>query len=235
MSAALEVGDLWVGYGPVSVLRGVSLSLEQGDTAALFGHNGAGKSTLLKAIFGLTPSQRGRVVVNGMDVSRMLTYRRIQTQLAYVPQGEGVFRDLTIEENLRASLLAFSAQKRNDIAWIYQDFPTLERIRRRKAGVLSGGERRLLAIAMALVRRPTVLLLDEPSIGVSPQRMTEIFQLLTRLQQEQGLSVMVAEQNVLGALRWLNRALVIKSGGIHWEGLCSELQGESEVRVASLL
>jgi branched-chain amino acid transport system ATP-binding protein len=235
MTTILEVSDLWSGYGHVTVLRGVSLRLEEGDTAALFGHNGAGKSTLLRAVFGLAPIWRGTVAVRGVEVAQLPTYRRIQAQLAYVPQGEGVFRDLSVEENLRASLLAFSAKDRSDVGWIYDDFPVLAHMRTRKAGMLSGGERRLLAIAMALVRRPRVVLLDEPSIGISPGRIVEIFQILSRLQREEGLSMIVAEQNVLVALNWLTRALVIKSGSIHWQGLCSELQAAGEVHVASLL
>lgn len=235
MSAALEVTDLWSGYGKVTVLRGVSLRVEPGDTVALFGHNGAGKSTLLKAIFGLAPIWHGGVRVLGQEVAHLPTYERIQARLAYVPQGGGVFRDLSVEGNLRASRMAFSRKNRGDVGWIYTEFPVLRELRGRKAGLLSGGERRLLAIAMAIVRRPQMVLLDEPSIGVSPGRINEIFQILGRLQREEGMSMIIAEQNVLAALNWLDRALVIKSGTTHWEGFCSELRAEGEVRVASLL
>lgn len=211
------------------------MRVEPGDMVALFGHNGAGKSTLLKAIFGLAPVWRGGISVSGKEVALLPTHERIQARVAYVPQGGGVFSDLSVEKNLRASLLIFGRKARSDIDWIYGDFPALRDLRGRKAGLLSGGERRLLAIAMAIVRRPQVILLDEPSIGVSPGRINEIFQILRRLQREEGLSMIVAEQNVLAALKWLNQALVIKSGKIHWEGLCSELRAKGEVHVASLL
>ena len=235
MTTALEVTDLSVAYGKMEVLRGISLKLAAGSSLALFGHNGAGKSTLLKAVFGLVPATRGRVCINGVELTGARQDVLIRAGVAYVPQNDAVFRDLTVEENVAASLLAVQATRTVDADRAYALFPPLGALRRRRAGLLSGGERRLLAVAMAAIRSPRVLLLDEPSIGLSPSRTEELFRLVDGWREEEGCSIVMAEQNVVAALRWMQRALVIRAGRTHWEGSTAELREVGEVGIARLL
>lgn len=235
MNVELEVTELWSGYGKLPVLQGLSMNLEPGGAVAVFGHNGAGKSTLLKTLFGITPVWQGSVRLGGRDITHAPTWERIRAGLALIPQGGGVFRDLTVEENLRASLYALDGGSPDRARGAYKLVPGLADLRTRKAGLLSGGERRLLAIAMAVVRRPRVLLIDEASIGLSPARTEATFRLLQSLREEQGVSLLIAEQNVLAALRWLERAFIIKVGSVAWEGTCAQLSADGEVSVARLL
>ena len=235
MTLALEVRNLAVSYGKLEVLHGVSLELQRGSSLVVLGHNGAGKSTLLRALFGLARPAAGRIFVEGVDVTGVHQGVLIRAGVAFVPQGDAVFRDLTTEQNLRASLVAIGTDSTRGPELAYELFPMLRPLRHRQAGLLSGGERRILGVAMAAVRRPRLLLLDEPSIGLSPSRTEELFQLFDKWRKSQELSILIAEQNVITALKWMERALVIRAGHAHWVGSTETLSGVGEVGIARLL
>jgi branched-chain amino acid transport system ATP-binding protein len=214
----LRVERVRGGYAHVPVLEDVSCELDEGEIVAIFGHNGAGKSTLLKLLFGLLRGIEGRVEFNGRDLTWATPRERTRAGLAYVPQEQGVFPRLTVGENLRMGLWARSGPgERNEEAAFEEVFRYLPILRERwaaHAGDLSGGQQQMLSIARALVTRPKLLMLDEPSTGLAPTLVKDVMELVRRIKDEAGVSVLLVEQNVAAALAIANRAYLMKSGRI---------------------
>ena len=232
MTPLLEVTDLEAGYGPVQVLRGMSFTVDPGETVVILGANGAGKTTTIRAISGMIVT-KGSVIVDGTSVGGKKPEEIVRRGVAHVPQGRGTFVDLTVEENLR--LGAFTRKDADIVAdmdhW-YEVFPRLQERRDQVAGGMSGGEQQMLAIARAAMSRPRLLLLDEPSLG--PLVTQELFRRLQVLNQEQGTALLVVEQNANLALGIAERGYVLEAGLIVAQGTAAELQADESVRKAYL-
>ncbi|HEY5696010.1 MAG TPA: ABC transporter ATP-binding protein [Acidimicrobiales bacterium] len=230
----LEVTDLEAGYGPVQVLRGMSFTVDPGETVVILGANGAGKTTTIRAISGMIVT-KGSVIVDGTSVGGKKPEEIVRRGVAHVPQGRGTFVDLTVEENLR--LGAFTRKDADIVAdmdhW-YEVFPRLQERRDQVAGGMSGGEQQMLAIARAAMSRPRLLLLDEPSLGLAPLVTQELFRRLQVLNQEQGTALLVVEQNANLALGIAERGYVLEAGLIVAQGTAAELQADESVRKAYL-
>ena len=227
MSALLELEGVDARYGPIHALHGVSLSVAEGEIAAVLGANGAGKTTTLRAISGTvrrsgTISFAGRPLRGGPDA----VARR---GIAHVPEGRGTFAELTVWENLRLGAYARRAEK-DDFARMQQYFPWLESRRSQQAGTLSGGEQQMLALARAFMQRPRLLLLDEPSLGLAPLLVTEIFRIIRELNEREGLTVLVVEQNAHIALQLAQTAYVLEVGRVALSGPSAELQEHESIR-----
>jgi branched-chain amino acid transport system ATP-binding protein len=228
--ALLEVEDLVAGYeAGVPIVRGVALRADRGELVAILGPNGAGKSTLIKAIAGMVPLTSGRILVEGEDISAQPAHRRVHGGVAFVPQTENVFATLSVSDNLRiAAQLLAAAQRAARIAMVYEMFADLARQRSLAAGRLSGGQRQMLAVARALVVAPKLLLLDEPSAGLSPKAAAELFRKLSGIRQS-GVGVVLVEQNVRAALAAADRAYVLVEGRNCREGSCSDLAADPQI------
>ena len=212
MTAALQIECLQAGYEPgLPIVRGASLTVQPGEIVAILGPNGAGKSTLVKAVAGLVPISAGSVYLHGQDITRTPAHRLVFEGLAFVPQTENVFANLTIAENLELAAALLKADRRERLAPVYAMFPDLQRQRSLLAGRLSGGQRQMLAVARALIARPRVLVLDEPSAGLSPKLVGEVLAQLRRV-RESGVTVLLVEQNVKAALALADRAAVLVEG-----------------------
>ena len=215
MTAALEIKALEAGYEPgLPIVRGASLTVAQGEIVAILGPNGAGKSTLVKAVAGLVPISAGRVLLHGQDITRVPAHRMVFEGLAFVPQTENVFANLTIAENLELAAALLKAARHDmheRLEPVYAMFPDLARQRTLRAGRLSGGQRQMLAVARALIARPRVLVLDEPSAGLSPRLVGEVLAQL-RSVRSSGVTVLLVEQNVKAALSVADRAAVLVEG-----------------------
>jgi branched-chain amino acid transport system ATP-binding protein len=230
----LEVTDLEAGYGPVQVLRGMSFTVDAGETVVILGANGAGKTTTIRAISGMIVT-KGSVIVDGTSVGGRKPEEIVRRGVAHVPQGRGTFVDLTVEENLR--LGAFTRKDADiaaDIDHWYEVFPRLQERRDQVAGGMSGGEQQMLAIARAAMSRPRLLLLDEPSLGLAPLVTQELFRRLQVLNQEQGTALLVVEQNANLALGIAERGYVLEAGLIVAQGTAAEMQADESVRKAYL-
>ncbi len=211
----LEVKDLTTTYGPVTALDGVSLSVPAGKVTAVLGANGAGKTTLLRTVSGLVRSRRGTVVLDGKDITRVQVEEMVRRGMAHVPEGRGVIAELTIEENLRlGSLFRKDADAEQRIEEVYTQFPPLDTRRKRSAHTLSGGERQMLVVGRALLARPKVLLLDEPSLGLAPLIVNQIFTLVRDLVDSTGLAVLLVEQNAKSALGIADTGVVLNLGKV---------------------
>jgi branched-chain amino acid transport system ATP-binding protein len=232
----LEVNDLHVRYGRVHAVRGVSLAVEAGEVVAVLGANGAGKSSLLKALMGLEPAAEGRVILSGADITRWPTSRRVRQHLALVPEGRRIVTSLTVHENLLMGAFARKDMRAVDgeIAEIYSRFPNLAARRDVLASVLSGGEQQMLAIGRGLLSAPKLLMLDEPSLGLSPRLTNEVFALIGELNRSRGLAILLIEQNTHKALEIANRAYVLELGRKVMEGLPSDLRDDPSLRDAYL-
>ena len=229
MSPLLELEDVHARYGPVEALHGVSLSVGEGEVVAVLGGNGAGKTTTLRAVSGLV-STSGEVRFAGERITRAAPERVARAGVAHVPEGRGIFQELSVYENLRLGAYL----RRKGFAESYERacglFPFLEARRQQQAGTLSGGEQQMLAIARALMSRPRLLLLDEPSLGLAPIVVREIFGILGDLNEKEGLAVLVVEQNAKLALRSSSRAYVLEVGRVALEGPSTELAENESVR-----
>jgi branched-chain amino acid transport system ATP-binding protein len=215
-AGALAIEDIVAGYGGVPVLDGVSVSAPSGTITAVLGANGAGKTTLLRTISGLVRPRRGRVLVDGANLARRPPEDIARAGVAHVPEGQGVITELTVEENLRLGALtrrggAVRSAALNDA---YQRFPVLAERKRRPAGMLSGGERQILVIARALMAAPRVLLLDEPSLGLAPRMVAQVMDLVRKLRDETGLTVLLVEQNARSALAIADSGIVLNLGRV---------------------
>jgi urea transport system ATP-binding protein len=208
----LSISELNVFYGESHVLRDVSLKLESGEATAIVGRNGMGKTTLLKSVIGMVPSKTGSITLDGMELSRLESYKRVGAGLAFVPQGRMVFSQLTVEENILTGLE--TGRYKEVPSFIYKFFPVLQEMKNRKGGNLSGGQQQQLAIARALASKPKVLILDEPTEGIQPSIIKEIARSLNALRQELGVSILVSEQVLSFALEVADHVLVIDRGRI---------------------
>jgi branched-chain amino acid transport system ATP-binding protein len=231
----LEVENLSVFYGSIEALRGISLRVDEGDVVTLIGANGAGKSTTLRTISGLIEPKRGSIRFAGQAIQGWAPHRVVKCGLVQVPEGREIFANLTVEENLQlaAFLRKDRAAIRADRERALELFPRVRERLRQQAGTLSGGEQQMLAIARALVARPKLLMLDEPSLGLAPQLVRSIFQVIREINRE-GTTILLVEQNASMALQVANRAYVIEVGQIRMEGLAAELAASDEVRKAYL-
>jgi branched-chain amino acid transport system ATP-binding protein len=231
--SALVVRDLVAGYEPgVPIVNGASLTVAAGEIVAVLGPNGAGKSTLIKAIAGVAPIRSGAVFLGDEEITRLPAHRMVREGLAFVPQTENVFTGMSVEDNLRLAAGILPSDKRTRrIAEIYRFFPDLARQRRLLAGRLSGGQRQMAAIARELIAAPRVLMLDEPSAGLSPKLVEGVFARLAEIRAS-GVAIVLVEQNARAALAIADRGLVLVEGRNRHEGRAAELWGDA--RVAAL-
>jgi branched-chain amino acid transport system ATP-binding protein len=217
--ALLEVRDIHAGYGRMEVLKGVTLAVQSGQIASIIGPNGAGKSTVFKTIFGLLPARQGRVVFAGEDVTNRPPGDLLHRGLAYVPQGRNVFPLMSVEENLLlgAYIRTWSEELRGELERVYEVFPVLRERRRARAGNLSGGQQQMLEMGRALLLRPKLVLLDEPTLGLAPLVFREIFRIIKDLRQH-GQTILMVEQNAAKALEISDYAYVLEVGQNRYEG-----------------
>lgn len=233
----LRIENLSTFYGAVQALRSVDMTVRAGEICAVLGANGAGKTTLLRTVSGLQPASRGsRVLVDGVDITRRPAEAMVRHGVAHVPEGGGVIVELTIEENLRLGGLWRAGRRERGaaVAEVFDLFPVLAQRRSRQAGTLSGGERQMLAIGRALVARPRVLLLDEPSLGLAPLITRRIMRLLRELRAETGLTVVLVEQNAASALSITDHGFVLSQGAVAASGSSQELLADDRMRRAYL-
>jgi urea transport system ATP-binding protein len=221
----LQVEALDAGYGGSQILWSVDLSVTSGQVVCLMGRNGVGKTTLLKTIMGLLPARRGRIVLDGVDMTRWSPDRRARAGIGYVPQGREIFPHLTVEENLRMSLLGCGRASNLDEALTL--IPTLQRFLNRKGGVLSGGEQQMLAIGRALLTRPKLLMLDEPTEGIQPSIVLEIEEAIRRIRTEMGLAVLLVEQYLDFAERLADAYVIMAKGAVVAGGPTAQLRLET--------
>lgn len=230
----LEIQDLHASYGAIQALKGVSLAIERGELVCVIGANGAGKSTLLKAIVGLLGAVEGRVVFEKREITRMPAYKIARAGISLVPEGRLLFKDLTVRENLTMGGYTRSqAEMKADFATVFGLFPRLEERQAQRAGTLSGGEQQMLAIGRALMSRPALLILDEPSLGIAPKLVMDIYQAIGQLNRS-GLTILLVEQNANMAFSVASRGYVMGLGKISLEGTTQELRENPEVRRAYL-
>ncbi len=227
----LATRDLVSGYGKKQILNGVSIEVPRGKIVALVGHNGAGKSTLMKAIFGLLPVWRGQVLLEGESLGVVAPWELLRAGVSYLPQGNRVFTDLTVAENLELSSRmsgegkAVAARER-----VLELFPALGERLSQRAGTLSGGEKQMLALASALVPSPRLLLLDEPSLGLARPRVREAFQQLQEISTRLGVTVLMVEQKVREALKIAHHVVVLRTGRVSFSGTAAELDHDAVLR-----
>ncbi|NMH96147.1 ABC transporter ATP-binding protein [Pseudonocardia acidicola] len=229
----LEVTGVAVFYGKIAALRGVTLSVDQGEIVALIGANGAGKTTTLKTISGLRPLAAGRIVFDGRDISRMPGHKRVVAGIGQAPEGRGIFPGMTVEENLLMGSYARKGSVAKELAEVYELFPRLAERRSQSGGTMSGGEQQMLAIGRALMAKPRVLLLDEPSMGLAPILVNQIFDIISEI-NGRGTTILLVEQNAQQALQLAHRAYVLETGRVVKSAPASELLDDPEVRAAYL-
>jgi branched-chain amino acid transport system ATP-binding protein len=218
------------GYGGRSILNGVDLAVAESEIVCLIGHNGAGKSTVLKAIYGMLPRERGEIAFRGQSLRRLAPHQLLALGIAYVPQNHTIFPKLTVAENIRMGgfLLGGTAELRARTADVLRLFPILEQRGGEFAASLSGGEQRMLEIARALMMRPALLMLDEPSIGLAPRMVDLVFDTVGKL-REQGLTILMVEQNVRKALARADRACILEQGRIRVEGAARAMLDDEQI------
>ena len=222
----LEIRNLVAGYGSLTVLNDISLSLEDGATLGVFGHNGAGKTTLLRSIIGAHRRSAGSIRWNGAELPQGAVPDVVRAGIAFVPQGHNVFPNLSVEQNLRIAGLRFD----NDVIdEILKLFPVLDGRRAQRAGSMSGGEQQMLALGMALMTKPKWLLLDEPSTGLAPVIVRNVMDRLREVNSRFGAGLIIVEQNVPATLKLVERAIIIKSGAIVFDGAASELSANKDL------
>ena len=231
----LQVSGIHTFYGNIQALRGVDLEVRKGEIVTLIGANGAGKSTLLMTICGNPRAARGRVVFEGQEITRRPTFEIVRMGIAQSPEGRRIFPRMTVLENLQMGATT-SAEDHfdEDLAKAFELFPILKERTHQRGGTLSGGEQQMLAIARALMGRPRLLLLDEPSLGLAPMIVKQIFSVIRRINREEGMTVLLVEQNAYHALRLAHRGYVMANGEIVMKGGGQELLANEEVRKAYL-
>ncbi|MGY0006515.1 ABC transporter ATP-binding protein [Micromonospora sp. I033] len=231
----LEINDLTLLYGRIQALHGISLHVDEGEVVALIGANGAGKTTTMRAISGLRPVASGSIVFDGTDVTRMRADLRVIRGIGQAPEGRGVFPGMSVVENLEMG--AYTRKDRSGIAedmkMVMDLFPRLHERRKQAGGTLSGGEQQMLAVGRALMARPKLLLLDEPSMGLAPMLIQQIFEIITRI-NEQGTTILLVEQNAQQALSRAHRGYVLETGRIVKEGTGRDLLHDPAVKEAYL-
>lgn len=233
--AMLEVKDLEVYYGVIQAIKGVSFEVNQGEVIALIGANGAGKTTILHTITGLLTPKSGSVLFEGKDITKIPSHKIVSMGMAHVPEGRRVFSNLTVLQNLK--LGAYTRKDKKEIEetlqMVYRRFPRLEERKNQVAGTLSGGEQQMLAMGRALMSHPKIILMDEPSMGLSPIFVNEIFDIIKEV-SESGTTVLLVEQNAKKALSIADRAYVLETGNIALEGKASDLLNNDSVKKAYL-
>jgi len=231
----LETKNMRVLYQKAEALRGVSLSVAEGEIITLVGANGAGKSTILKTISGLVKPSSGEIWFSDKRIDRLTPQKIVGRGISLVPEGRGIFRDMSVHHNLRmGAYLRKGGEVSKDLEKVYDFFPALGERRTQQGGSLSGGEQQMLAIARALMSKPHLLLLDEPSLGLSPLMTATIAKTITEIKQQEGVSIILVEQNARVALRLANRGYVLENGSIVLEGEASELLHSEYIRKAYL-
>ena len=227
--AILECNGIAAGYVKgLNILQGVDLVVSEGEIVSIIGPNGAGKSTLLKAIMGLINVSAGRFYINGSDKTNLPTHKIVNQGVGYVPQVENVFPSLSIEENIEIGAWSLNKNRKSSVNKILEDFPMLNERKKEKAGNLSGGQRQILALARSLVTSPALLLLDEPSAGLSPVAINEVFSTIKEI-NDKGVSILLVEQNAKRALSFSNRGYVLDQGRNAYQGEGAELLNDPRV------
>ena len=233
--AMLEVKDLEVYYGVIQAIKGISFEVNKGEVIALIGANGAGKTTTLHTVTGLISPNKGHVIFEGKDITKVPAHKIVSMGMAHVPEGRRVFAELSVYENLRMG--AYTRKDKNEIeeslANVYKRFPRLEERKNQMAGTLSGGEQQMLAMGRALMSKPKIILMDEPSMGLSPILVNEIFDII-RAVSESGTTVLLVEQNAKKALAIADRAYVLETGKIVLEGNAKDLLEDDSIKKAYL-
>lgn len=231
----LEVKDLVVSYGGIEALKGISFSVDEGQIVTLIGANGAGKSTTLRAITGIVPVKSGTILYNGEDITGMDTQKVVERGIALVPEGRRVFANLTVLENLKigAYLRKDTAQIQKDIEYIYKLFPRLEERSWQLAGTLSGGEQQMLAVGRAMMTRPRLIMMDEPSLGLAPLVVKDIFGIISRLSAD-GITILLIEQNANAALHAAHYGYVLETGMMTLSGTGDVLLSSKSIQEAYL-
>ena len=235
MNEMLKITDLHVNYGMIQAIKGVSFHVDEGEIIALIGANGAGKTTILHTITGLVGAASGKIEYKGNDLTKVPAHKIVSMGMSHVPEGRRIFQELSVYDNLL--LGAFTRRQKSEIAEsierIYKHFPRLEERKNQIAGTLSGGEQQMLAIGRALMARPNIILMDEPSMGLSPLYVSEIFAIIQEINKD-GTTVLLVEQNAKKALSISNRAYVLETGNIVLEGDAKELMQNDQVKRAYL-
>jgi branched-chain amino acid transport system ATP-binding protein len=231
----LDIDNIKVRYSGLPVLQGVSLQVSQGETVSVLGSNGAGKSTLLRAVMGTQPAYEGRIRFEGREIQKLDTEKIIRLGIIYVPEEKMLFGPLSVEENLNlgAYILSDSRQVRQNLEFVYTLFPKLKERQNQPASTLSGGEQQMVAIGRGLMSRPRILMLDEPSLGLAPLLVDEVFDTIRKLKEE-GMTILLVEQNVREALDLADRGYVLQTGRIVGQGSGKELQQSDMFREAFL-
>lgn len=233
--AMLEIKDLEVYYGVIQAIKGVSFEVNQGEVIALIGANGAGKTTILQTITGLLSPKNGSVIFEGKDITKIPAHKIVSLGMAHVPEGRRVFADLSVLENLKMG--AFTRKDKNEISEslqkVYARFPRLEERKNQRAGTLSGGEQQMLAMGRALMSNPKIILMDEPSMGLSPILVNEIFDIIQSVSKS-GTTVLLVEQNAKKALSIADRAYVLETGNIVVDGNANDLLNNDSIKKAYL-
>ena len=233
--AMLEIKDLEVYYGMIQAIKGISFEVNQGEVIALIGANGAGKTTTLQTITGMIPAKRGSIVFNGMDITKVPGHKIVPMGMAHVPEGRRVFSQLSVLDNLKLGAYTRKDQKeiQESLQMVYRHFPRLEERKNQMAGTLSGGEQQMLAMGRALMSKPSIVLMDEPSMGLSPIFVSEIFEIIKEISEE-GTTVLLVEQNAKKALSIADRAYVLETGNIVLSGDAKVLMNDESIKKAYL-
>ena len=231
----LDVKDLHVSYGAIKAVQGVSFHLDKGEIVALIGSNGAGKSTVLRTISGLERAKSGSIEFEGRELTRMKAHKIVELGIAHVPEGRRVFAGLTVLENLKmgANLITSQTQIKDGLERVFEIFPRLKERDKQKAGTLSGGEQQMLALGRALMANGKLLMLDEPSMGLAPIIVEDIFRIIRTI-NETGTSILLIEQNAFLALKTASRAYVLETGKISMQGDAKDLLVDDRVKTAYL-
>ena len=233
--AMLEVRDLNVYFGVIQAIKNISFDVDAGEVVALIGANGAGKTTTLHTVTGLLPAASGKITLDGKDLGKVPAHKIVSMGMAHVPEGRRVFAALSVYDNLKMG--AFTRKDKKEIEesleMVFEAFPRLKERRNQVAGTLSGGEQQMLAMGRALMSKPRIILMDEPSMGLSPLYVTEIFEIIKKIKSE-GTTVLLVEQNANMALQVADRAYVLETGRIIMDGKASDLMNDERVRKAYL-
>ena len=233
MNNILEIRDLHVSYGGIKAVKGINIDVPEGEIVTLIGANGAGKSTTLRAIAGQVKAAEGSIKFNGEELMGLNTNKRVQKGITLVPEGRRVFPDLTVLENLKIGAYLRNDNLDQDIRWVYDLFPRLEERSWQLAGTLSGGEQQMLAVGRALMSRPKLIMMDEPSLGLAPKIVQGIFDIIKEI-NKQGVTILLIEQNANMALKTAHKGYVMETGNITMEGKGIDLLNDESVKEAYL-
>ena len=233
--ALLEVKDLQVFYGVIQALKGISFEVSQGEIVTLIGANGAGKTTTMQTVIGLIQPKAGSIIYNEKDITKMPSHKIVASGISQVPEGRRIFQELSVYDNLMLGAYLQKDQKKikDDIENVFDQFPILGERRTQSAGTLSGGEQQMLAMSRALMAHPTLLMMDEPSMGLSPLLVSQVFDIIKDMNSK-GITILLVEQNAEKALKIADRAYVLETGAITASGTGAELASSPEIRKAYL-